>query len=87
MARLHAFPLKSFDQLGQFAQREPVHRRGAVLLNFRKRLFLDGGDDDVESLGARGVQHQQGESSVAGDETDSFRHIRLVQSQIAARRD
>ncbi len=74
MARLHAFALKGLDQLGQLAQRKPVHRRGSVLLNLRRRFFFDGSDDDVEPLSARGVQHQQGKASVPGDQTDSFRH-------------
>ena len=74
MARLHTLPLKSFNQPGQFAQREPVHRRGPVLLNFRNRLFPDGGDNHFKALGAGGVQHQQGKSSISGDETDSLRH-------------
>jgi hypothetical protein len=51
-----------------------------MLLNFRKRFFLDSGNDDVEALGACGIQHKQGESSVARDEADPVR-LRLVQSQ------
>ena len=62
MARRHAFALEGFDQLGQFAQGKPMHRGGAVGLDFREGFFLDGGDDHVEALGAGGVQHQQRES-------------------------
>ncbi len=51
-----------------------MYRRGTAGRNFREGLFLDGGDNHVESLGSGGVQHQQGEGSVARDEADAFRH-------------
>ena len=70
MARRDAFLLEGFDQLGQFAQREPMDCRRAVGFNFRRGFFLDGGDNDVEALGARGVQHQEGKASVARDEAE-----------------
>ena len=51
------FGLEGFDEFSKLAERQPVHGL-RVLLNFRKRFFLDGGNDDVEALGACGVQHQ-----------------------------
>ena len=33
-------------------------------------LFLDRGDDDLEAVGARGVQQEEGEAAVAGDEAE-----------------
>lgn len=34
-------------------------------------LFLDRGDDDGEAMGASGVEEEEREASVAGDETES----------------
>ena len=41
-----------------------------LVLDFRRGFFLDGRDDDVESLGARGVKNQKGKLAVAGDEAE-----------------
>ena len=42
-------------------------RRGGFKL--RECLFLDGNDGDRVARAPRGVEHQEGKSSVAGDET------------------
>ena len=54
-----------------------------MLLDFGRRLFLDGCDDDLHALGARRVQNQQRKLAVARDEPDSLRRI----SHVSASRD
>jgi hypothetical protein len=51
-----------------------MHRRRSVPLNVGEGFFLDGGNHDVKTLGARGIQHQQGKPSVSSDEANSLRH-------------
>ena len=67
-----AFALESLDQLRQLAQRQPMHRSRAVLLDLGEGLFLDGRDHDLHALRARRVQHEERKLAVAGDETDAF---------------
>ena len=57
-----AFSLEGLDELGELAEREPVDGRGAALFDFRIGLFLDGGDNDVDPLGASRVNDQEGET-------------------------
>ena len=38
-------------------------------------LFLDRGDDDGETVGARGVEQQERKASVAGDEAEALRAV------------
>jgi hypothetical protein len=47
-------------------RRRLLRRRG---LELGKRLFLDRDDGDGVPGASRGVEHQEGKSSVAGDET------------------
>ena len=62
--------LKSFDQPRQLAQRHPVNGGSAMALDLRRGFFLYGGDDDLVSLSARGIEHQQREAAVAGDKAE-----------------
>ena len=64
--------LKSFDQLRQFSKREPMNGGSAVRFDFRRRFFLDRRDDNFISLRARGLEHEKGKCSVAGDEANLF---------------
>lgn len=41
-----------------------MHRHGASRLNFRKGLFLDGSNYDIESLRARRIEHEKGEFAI-----------------------
>ena len=68
----HARCFESLNQLGKFAERKPVHRGGAVGLDFREGLFLDGGNHHVEALSPGRIEHQKGEAAVAGDQAESF---------------
>src|SRR5580765_4839251 len=65
-----AFALESFDQLGEFAEGEPVDRRSATVFDLGSSLFLNGSDHHVETLGARGVENQEWKFAVACDETE-----------------
>ena len=64
---IHTFRLESLDQFAELAERHPVHLR-CMLLDFRKCFLLDGGNDHVDSLAARRLEHEEGELSIAGDE-------------------
>ena len=72
-----AFGLEGFDEAGEFAEGEPVDVDvgvgGGAGVDLGVGLFLDGGDDDGEAVGACGVEQQEGEAAVAGDEAE-FRH-------------
>ena len=61
-------------RLGEFAEREPVDADagvgGGAGVDLGVGLFLDGGDDDGEAVGARGVEQQEREAAVAGDEAE-----------------
>ena len=69
-----AFGLEGFDELGEFAEGEPVDVDvgvgGGAGVDLGVGLFLDGGDDDGESVGACGVEEEEGEAAVAGDEAE-----------------
>ncbi len=73
VARVDAFGLKGFDEAGEFAEGEPVDvdvgvgGRARVLIS-GSVLFVDGGDDDGEAVGACGVEEEEGEAAVAGDQ-------------------
>jgi hypothetical protein len=41
---------------------------GGAVVHLRRGLFLNGGDDDAESMGARGVEQEKRKAAVAGDE-------------------
>jgi hypothetical protein len=43
--------------------------RFRVLLDLGKCLFLNGGDDHVDTPAARCFQHQEGKLSISGDES------------------
>ena len=68
----HAFCFERFDQLRQLAQRKPMDRRSAALLDLGRGLFLDGGDNHLHALRTRGVQHQEGKLAVARDQADTL---------------
>ena len=69
--------LEGFDEAGEFAERHPVDADGRVGggagVDFGVGLLLDGGDDDREAVGARGVEQQEREAPVAGDEAQALR--------------
>ena len=69
---MNAFTLEGLDEPGELAEGEPVNGCGAAFFDFRRGLFLDGGYHDVESLGASGVNDQEGKLAVAGDEAEFF---------------
>ena len=67
-----AFGLKGFDEAGEFAEGEPVDVDVGVGcgagVDFGVGLFFDGGDDDLEAVGAGCVEQEEGEAAVAGDQ-------------------
>ena len=67
-----ALGLEGFDETGELAERHPVDADGGVGggagVHLGIGLFLDGGDDDGEAMGARGIEQQEREAPVAGDE-------------------
>ena len=65
-----AFEFKSFDQLGKFAQRKPVHCGRAAGIDFRESLFFDGCDHDIESLSFRSIEHEQRKLAVTSDQAE-----------------
>ena len=73
-----AFGLEGFDEAGELAEREPVDvdvRIGSGAgVDLRIGLFLDGGDDHLEAMGARSVEEEKREAAVAGDEAE-FIHL------------
>jgi hypothetical protein len=66
------FILKSFDEAGEFAEREPVDVDvgvcGGASVDLGVSLFVDGGDDDGETVSACCVEQEEGEAAVAGDQ-------------------
>src|SRR5262249_29106306 len=64
------FPFEGIDQLRELAQRHPMHRRCAPLLNFRKSFFFDGRDNYIEALRARSVEHEEWELAVSGNQAE-----------------
>src|SRR6185437_1133664 len=75
----HAFTLEKFNELAQFAQRHPVHYRGAATLNERGSLFLDGGHHHLSALGAGRLQQQQGKAPIACTQSEFLSFIHSVQ--------
>src|SRR5689334_19691960 len=69
---LDALVLERLDQLRQFPKRKPMNRSSAARLDFRGSLFLDGGDNDLKTLRPGGVENQEGEFAVTGDESEFF---------------
>jgi len=69
-----AFGFEGVDEAGELAEGEPVEVdvgiAGGALVDLGVGLFLDGGDDDGEAVGARGVEEEEGEAAVAGDEAE-----------------
>ena len=67
-----AFGLEGFDEAGEFAEGEPVDVDvgigGGAFVDLGVGLFLDGGDDYGEVVGACCVEEQEGEAAVAGDQ-------------------
>ena len=76
-----AFAVEDFDEAGEFAEGEPVEVDGGVgggaCVDVGVGLLLDGGDDDGEVVGAGGVEEEEGEAAVAGDEAE-FIHAFLL---------
>ena len=72
MARETPSLLEGLDELRQLAQRKPMHRRRAALLDLGRGLFFDRGDHDLHSLRARRIEHQEREFAVAGDQADTL---------------
>ena len=68
---LHTLALKSFNQPGEFSQGKPVDGGGAMGFDLRRSFLLDGCDNHFTALGARGIQHKEWETAVAGDETET----------------
>src|SRR5580700_2193809 len=68
----YAFALKSLDKLRKLTQRKPVNRDRASVLDFRRSLFLDRGDDHFISRSPRRIEHKERKLTVAGDEADFF---------------
>jgi hypothetical protein len=67
-----ALGLEGFDEAGEFAEREPVDVDvgvgGGAGVDLGVGLFVDGCDDDGEAVGACGVEEEEGEAAVAGDQ-------------------
>jgi hypothetical protein len=72
-----AFGLEGFDEAGELAEREPVDLDVGVGcgagVDLGVSLFVDGGDDDLQTMGACGVEEEEGEASVTCDQPE-FRH-------------
>ena len=72
-----ALGAEGIDEAGEFSERHPVNVDGGVCCGasvyLKRRLLADSGDDDGESVGARGVQQKKGEATVTGDEAELFR--------------
>ena len=58
---MYAFPLEGLNQLGKFAQRQPMNEAAPLVLDLGGRFFLNGCDDNVEALRARSVENQERE--------------------------
>ena len=73
-ARVTPAALEGVDEAGELAEREPVDADGGVGggagIDLGIGLLLDGGDDDRKAVGARGIEQQEREASVAGDESE-----------------
>jgi hypothetical protein len=67
-----AFGLEGFDEAGEFAEGEPVDVDVGVGcgagVDLGVGLFVDGGDDDGEAVGACCVEEEEGEAAIAGDQ-------------------
>jgi hypothetical protein len=67
-----AFGVEGFDEAGKLAEGEPVDVDvgvgGGAGVDLGVGLFLDGGDDNGEVVGACGVEEEEGEAAVAGDQ-------------------
>jgi len=74
-----AFGAEGIDQLRELAEREPVDADGGIGggagVDLGRGLFLDGGDDNGEAMCARGVQQQEREAAIAGDEAKAVRTV------------
>src|ERR1035437_421224 len=68
-----AFLLKNSNQPGKLAEAHPMQARG-MRLQFRPSLFPNCRHHYVNALVAGGVQNQQRELSIAGDEAVARRH-------------
>ncbi len=68
-----ALALEGLDEAGELAEGEPVDVDGGIGggagVDLGVGLFLDGGDDYGQVMGAGGFEEQEGEAAVAGDET------------------
>src|SRR5437763_6862875 len=65
----HAFPAESFDELGKFSQRKPVHGRTAGF-DLRGSFLFDRGDHNVVALRAGSIEDEEWEASVARDDAE-----------------
>src|SRR5262249_19240077 len=74
----HAGLLKSFDEFGEFTEREPAHGRRTGGFDLRKSFFFDRRDYDFKSLRTSGVQHEKREFAVARDETETLHSCQLL---------
>jgi len=71
----YTFATKSFNQPGELAERKPVNHSCSTRLNLREGLFFDGGDDNFKTLSPSGVEHQEREAAVAGNEAQFQRNF------------
>jgi hypothetical protein len=67
-----AFGLEGFDEAGELAEGEPVDVDVGVGcgsgVDVGVGLFVDGGDDYGEVMGACGVEEEEGEAAIASDQ-------------------
>ena len=71
----HAGLLQQADALPELAERDPVQAapggRAAAVVQIGKGLFLERDDRHVVPGAAGGVEHQEREPAVAGDQTET----------------
>ena len=68
--------LKDFNQAREFPQRKPVNPdafgiAGGAEVHLRVCFFLNGGDNDAETLGARGIEEEKRKTPVACNQAET----------------
>ena len=72
----HAGLLQDLDARAELAERDPVDvalRSGGRLVQFGEGLFLGGDDRDVVPLGPGGLEDEERETAVTGDQAKFHR--------------